>query len=163
MPRYRKIIAENRKAFFDFDIRETVEAGIVLRGGEVKSVRSGRVNLRDSFARPEKGELWLFGLHISPYKFSGSEKQDPLRARKLLLKKQEIKKLSGKAGEKGLSLIPLKIFFSGNYAKVEIGVAKGKRLFDKKEKIKKRDLDREMGRELVGRDRPGAGAKSAKQ
>lgn len=163
MPRFKKIIAENRKAFFDFDIQETVEAGLVLRGSEVKSVRSGRVNLRDSFARPDKGELWIHGMHISPYKFAGSEVPNPLRTRKLLLSKQQIRKLTGRASEKGLSLIPLKIYFLGNYAKVEIGVAKGKRLFDKKEKIKKRDLDREMGRELVGRDQSRTGGKSAKE
>lgn len=153
MPRYRKNIAENRKAFFDFNIQETIEAGIVLKGSEVKSVRMGRVNLKDSFARPEKGEIWLYGMHISPYGFAGAERTDPLRRRKLLLNKSEVKKLAGRYSEKSLALIPLKIYFSGDYAKVEIGVGKGKRLFDKKEKIKKRDLDRDMGRELVDRSK----------
>jgi SsrA-binding protein len=157
MPRYRKNISENRKAFHDFDILETVEAGIVLKGCEVKSVRLGRVNLRDSFARPEKGEIWLYGMHISPYSFAGADKVNPLRTRKLLLGRSEIRKLAGRACEKGLALVPLKIYFSGNYAKVELGVGKGKRLYSKKEKIKEKDLDREMGRELVGRNRQRAG------
>ncbi|MCX5749597.1 MAG: SsrA-binding protein SmpB [Candidatus Saganbacteria bacterium] len=152
MPRYKKIIAENRKAFFDFDISETVEAGIVLRGSEVKSIRRGSINLKDSFARPEKGEMMLYGMHVSPYKFAGKDDMNPLRTRKLLLKRTEIKKLAGRATEKGLSIIPLKIYFLGNYAKIELGIAKGKRLYDKKEKIKRRDLDRDMGRELVDRN-----------
>ena len=151
MPRYFKVAAENRKAYFDFHILEKFEAGIVLKGGEVKSIRGGKVNLKESFVRPENGELWLFGMHITPYKFGGGEGQDPLRQRKLLLSKPEIKRISAKYFEKRLAIVPLKIYFSGNYAKVELGIGKGKKLFDKKDSIKKKDLDREMGRDLVDR------------
>lgn len=149
---YKKIISENRKAFFDYHILETYEAGIVLKGNEVKSLRIGAVNLRDSFARGEKGEIWLYGMHISPYKFSRREEVDPLRKRKLLLKKSEIKKLIGRTSEKGLALIPTKLYFFKNYAKIEIGVAKGKKQYDKRETIKKKDLDRDMQRELTARE-----------
>ncbi|MEK7377058.1 MAG: SsrA-binding protein SmpB [Candidatus Margulisiibacteriota bacterium] len=152
MPRYYKVVAENRKAYFDFHILEKFEAGIVLRGSEVKSIRDGKANLKESFVRPENGELWLFGAHITPYKFAGSEAQDPLRQRKLLLSKPEIKRISAKYFEKRLAIVPLKIYFSGNYAKVELGIGKGKKLFDKKDSIKKKDLDREMGRDLVDRN-----------
>lgn len=153
MPQYKKNIAENRKARFDYSISETFEAGIVLKGNEVKSVRIGRANLRDSFARIEKGGVYLYGMHISPYKFARTEEINPLRTRKLLMKRSQINSLSGKILQKGFSLIPLKIYFAGNYAKVELGLAKGKREFDKKEKIKKRDIDREVSRELAGRDK----------
>ena len=153
MPRYYKVAAENRKAYFDFHILEKFEAGIVLKGSEVKSVRDGKVNLKESFVRPENEELWLFGMHITPYKFAGAEGQDPLRQRKLLLSKPEIKRISAKYFEKRLAIVPLKIYFSGNYAKVELGIGKGKKLFDKKDSIKKKDLDREMGRELIDRNK----------
>ncbi len=153
MQRYKKIIAENRKAFFDYHIEDKFEAGIVLRGSEVKSIRLGGVNLKDSFARAEKGELWLFGMHISPYKFEAIEKLSPMRQRKLLLKKNEIKKLISRSAEKGLAIIPLKLYFYGNYAKVEIGLGKGKKLFDKKETIKGKDIDRDTARELIDRSR----------
>ncbi len=151
--RYKKIVAENRKARFDYHILETCEAGLSLKGNEVKSLRVGRVNLRDGFARIENGQALLYGVHISPYEFSRKEGIDPLRTRKLLLKRSEIRKLSGKVSQKGFVLVPLKIYFSGNYAKVEIAVAKGKKLFDKKETIKKKDSDRDMERELVDRQR----------
>jgi len=151
MPKYHKTVAENRKAYYDLHSLEKYEAGIVLKGGEVKSVRAGRVSLKESFVRPEKEELWVFGMHITPYKFSGAYEMDPLRQRKLLLSKPEIKKLSARYFEKRLAIVPLKIYFSGNFAKVELGVGKGKKLFDKKEVIRKKDLDREMGRELVDR------------
>jgi SsrA-binding protein len=153
MPRYRKTVAENRKAFFEYHILETYEAGLVLNGSEVKSVRLGRVNLRDSFVRADRGELWVSGMHISPYNFARTDGENPLRQRKLLLNKQEVKKLIGKSSEKGLAIIPLKVYFLGNYAKVEIGLGKGKKLFDKKEVIRKKDLDRDMGRELMDRGR----------
>lgn len=154
MPRYRKVVSENRKAFFDHHILETVEAGIVLKGSEVKSVRKGSVNLKDSFARADKGEIWVHGMHISPYERAGAfSRTDPVRQRKLLLSKSQIKSLAGKVSQKGFSLIPLKMYFSGNYAKVEIGVAKGKKLFDKRDSIKKKDLDRDMERELSLRDK----------
>lgn len=153
MPRYRKIVAENRKAHFDYHILETCEAGIALQGSEVKSLRIGRANLRDSFARVQNGQAFLHGMHISPYDFARKDGIDPIRTRRLLLKKNEIKKLGGKVSQKGFVLIPLKVYFSGNYAKVEIAVAKGKKVFDKRETIKKKDSDRDMERELVDRQR----------
>lgn len=153
MPRYRKNVAENRKAFFDYHISDKFEAGIVLKGDEVKSLRIGRANLKDSFARIEKGEVWLYGMHVSPYDFARKDTVNPLRQRKLLLSKQEIRRLGSRAAEKGLSIIPLKVYFSGNYAKVELGLAKGKKLYDKRDAIKKRDMDREVGKELVDRER----------
>ncbi len=148
MVKYSKTVTENRKARFDYHILETYEAGIALRGNEVKSLRIGRANLRDSYARPDKGELWLYGMHISPYGYERLETVNATRPRKLLLKKGEIKKLIGRCSERGLSLIPLKVYFKGNYAKVEIAAAKGKKAFSKKESIKEKDLDRDMEREL---------------
>lgn len=149
MPRYKKVVSENRKAYFEHFILETVEAGIVLKGSEVKSVRNGKANLKDSFARADKGEIWIHGLHISPYKQAGTrEMLDPVRTRKLMLSKSQIRNLTGKVSQKGFSLIPTKLYFSGNYAKVEIGIAKGKKLYDKRDTIKKKDLDRDMEREL---------------
>ena len=150
---YKKTVSENRKAFFDYTVLETYEAGMVLKGNEVKSLRIGAVNLRDSFARPEKGEIWLYGMHVSPYKFSRSEGVDPLRKRKLLLSKSEIRKLTGRISEKGLALVPLKLFFLGNYAKLELAVAKGKKTYDKRETIKQKDLSRDMNRELRERQK----------
>ena len=151
--RYKKTVAENRKARFDYHILETYEAGISLKGNEVKSLRIGRVNLRDSFARIENGQAFLYGMHISPCDFARKEGIDPLRVRKLLLNKSEIRKLAGKISQKGFVLVPLKVYFFGNYAKVELGVGKGKKLYDKKESIKKKDSDRDMERELVDRQR----------
>jgi len=153
MPRYKKIVAENRKARFEYHIFETYEAGIVLKGNEVKSLRMGRVNLKDSFARVDKGQIFLYGMHISPYEFARKEGADPLRTRKLMLNKAEIRKLAGKVAQKGFLLVPLKLYFFGNFAKVELAVAKGKKLFDKRDSIKKRDEDRDMEREIVQRER----------
>lgn len=151
--RYKKIVAENRKARFDYHIFEYVEAGIELKGNEVKSLRMGRVNLRDSFARIEGGQAVLYGMHITPYKFARREEVNPLRTRRLLLNRAEIRRLAGKVMQKGFVLVPLKVYFLGNYAKIEIGVAKGKKLFDKKEVIKRKDSDRDMKRELVDRQK----------
>ncbi len=151
--RYKKIVAENRKARFDHHIFESYEAGIVLRGNEVKSLRIGRVNLRDSFVRIENGQAVLFGMHISPYDFARKEGAEPLRNRKLLLSRSEIRKLAGKVSQKGFVLIPLRVYFSGNFAKIEIALAKGKKQYDKKETIKKKDSERDMERELVDRQR----------
>ncbi len=152
MPRYNKVIAENRKARFDYHILETFEAGIALKGAEVKSVRAGRVNLRDSFARAQGSEIWVHGIHISHYEFSRDTSLEPLRTRKLLMKKQEIRKLIAKSAGTGVSLIPLKIYFTGDWAKLEIAVAKGKKTFDKKEVLKKKDIERETERELSGKE-----------
>lgn len=137
-----KQIADNRKARHDFHIEETFEAGIALQGTEVKSLRLGRVNLRDSFARVEKGEVFLHGLHISPYEQGNRFNHDPLRVRKLLLHKREIRRLIGKTREEGYTLVPLKLYFKNGKCKVELALAKGKKLYDKRDSIAKRDAER---------------------
>lgn len=142
------IVATNRKAKRDYSIIESIEAGIVLKGNEVKSLRAHRVNIKDSFARVEEGEVFLYNLHISPYeKADRVERIDPTRKRKLLLHKREITKLATKVSEKGLTLIPLKIYFKRGIGKIELALAKGRPKYDKREKIKKRIHDREI-REL---------------
>lgn len=153
--RVQKIAATNRKAYHDFHIDETYEAGIELKGAEVKSIRAGRVNLRDSHARIEDGELWLFNMHISPYSHVDRHTQpDPDRPRKLLLHKREILRLLGKTKEKGYTLIPLKVYFNGRgKAKVEIGLARGKHLFDKRKDIAERTAKREVERALRERQK----------
>src|SRR3989339_1209927 len=143
MNKYYKWIAENRKARFDYTILETAKAGLVLEGSEVKSIRLGRVNLKDSFARVIKDEVWLCNMHVTPYGASGL---DPMRPRKVLLKKREQVKLVGKAAEKGLTIVPLKIFFDGNWAKIELGLAKAKRKYEKREKIRHKQTQREIER-----------------
>ena len=144
-----KLIAQNKKARYEYSILESYEAGIVLLGSEVKSCRTGKVNLQDSYARIENGELYLVAAHISPYSYANRLNHDPLRKRKLLLHKQEIKKLYGKIREKGQSLIPLKMYFSEKgKVKVEMALAKGKKLYDRREDIKKKDLKRELERGL---------------
>ena len=139
-----KIITENRKAWHDYFIIETFEAGIVLKGTEVKSLREGKVNLKDSFAMVEDEEVFLHNCHISPYIHGNIYNHDPLRIRKLLLHKSEINKLIGKTVEKGLTLIPLKLYFKNGIAKVEMALAKGKKLHDKREDIKKKTAMREI-------------------
>ncbi|NYE57305.1 SsrA-binding protein SmpB [Carboxydothermus ferrireducens] len=146
-----KIIAENRKAYHDYHIFEKYEAGIALKGTEVKSIRLGRVNLRDSFARIENGELWLYNMHISPYEQGNRFNHEPKRPRKLLMHKSEIMRLFGKTREKGLTLVPLKLYFKGNYAKIELGLAKGKKMYDKREEMAKRDAAREIEKALRAR------------
>ncbi|MFO7884677.1 MAG: SsrA-binding protein SmpB [Desulfobacteraceae bacterium] len=141
-----KIIANNKKAKHDFFISDEVEAGIVLVGTEVKSIREGRVNLKDSYADIRNGEVFLRQLHISPYKYAYYGNHEPLRSRKLLLNKSEIKKLIGKVNERGFTIVPLKLYFKNSRIKVQIGLAKGKKLYDKRETIKKKDMDREMDR-----------------
>ncbi len=143
-----KIVCTNKKAYHFYNIEETYEAGIQLLGCEVKSLRLGRANLKDSFARIVNGEVFLYNFHISPYPHSReAQKLDPTRTRKLLLKKSEIKRLAGKVQEKGYTLIPLKVYFNERgLAKVELALAKGKKIYDRREDIKKRDLEREMGR-----------------
>ncbi|HHT72336.1 MAG TPA: SsrA-binding protein SmpB [Firmicutes bacterium] len=135
-------IAENRKARHDFHIEETIEAGIALQGTEVKSLRLGRVNLRDSFAKVEKGEVFLHGLHISPYEQGNRFNHDPLRVRKLLLHRREIRRLIGKTREEGYTLVPTKLYFKNGKCKVELALAKGKKLYDKRDTIAKRDAER---------------------
>ena len=141
-----KIITENRKARHNFFIEETYEAGMVLLGTEVKSLRLGRVNLKDSYARINKGEVFVHQIHISAYPFAYYGNHDPLRKRKLLLHRYEIKKLYGKVNEKGFSLIPLKIYFQNGKAKLTLALAKGKRKYDKRESIRKRDEQRDLER-----------------
>lgn len=143
-----KLISQNRKARHDYEILETVEAGVVLTGPEVKSLRLGRANLKDGYARPKGGEVFLHEIHISPYENSPLGEQDPTRIRKLLLHRQEIKKLAGKIVEKGLTLVPLRLYFRKGKVKVELALVRGKKLYDKRESIRKRDLNRETERQI---------------
>jgi SsrA-binding protein len=138
----QKNIAENRKAFHDYHIVETLDAGVVLVGTEVKSIREGSVNLRDSFARVEGGEVWLYNVHINPYSHRGYSDHEPTRRRKLLLRKAEIRKLIGKTVERGMTLVPTRMFFHNGHVKVAIALAKGKKAHDKRETIKRRETER---------------------
>jgi SsrA-binding protein len=146
-----KIVAQHRKAFHDYSIEETVEAGIVLTGTEVKSLRDGKANLKDSYVLVKDSEAFLLNCHISPYTHGNIMNHDPVRTRKLLLHKKEIARLLGKTIQKGYSLIPLKIYFKGSHAKVEIGLARGKKMYEKRESIKKREADREIERAMKSR------------
>ena len=141
-------VSENRKAYHDFFIDETYEAGIALTGTEVKSIREGRANLRDSYVLIKDGEAFLLGCHISPYSHGNIMNHDPLRTRKLLLKKREIERLRGKTIQKGYTLIPLKMYFKGPYVKLEIGLARGKKFFDKREALKEKEAGRQIERAL---------------
>jgi len=141
-----KIISQNKKAFHDFEIGERFEAGIVLLGTEVKSLREGRANLKDSYARVKRNEVFLFGLHISPYTHASFDNHEPERVRKLLLHRSEIKRLLGKTQERGFSLVPLKVYFKEGKAKVEIALARGKKEYDKRESLKRKEETREMDR-----------------
>ena len=143
-----KIIAVNRKARHEYFIEDEYEAGLVLKGTEVKSLRLGKVNLKDSYANIKDGEVFVYQIHIGPYPFAYYNNHDPLRPRKLLLHKHEIKRLYGKVNEKGHSLIPLKIYFKKGKAKLTLALAKGKRKYDKREAIKRRDEQRDMEREI---------------
>ena len=136
-------IAENRKAFHDYHLLEAFEAGIALLGTEVKAIREGRVNLRDSYARLENGEVFLFNVNISPYSHRGYADHEPLRRRKLLLHRHEIRKLIGKTVEKGMTLVPTRLYFKNGRVKVAISLAKGKKEYDKRETVKRREADRE--------------------
>ncbi|NCU18503.1 SsrA-binding protein SmpB [Pallidibacillus pasinlerensis] len=154
MPKGRgKTIAQNKKAYHDYFIEDTYEAGIVLQGTEIKSIRAGRVNLRDAFARIEKGEVFMYNVHISPYEQGNRYNHDPLRPRKLLLHRREIDKLLGETKEAGYSLIPTKIYLKDGYAKVEIALAKGKKKYDKREDLKKKEAKREIERAFKERQR----------
>ncbi|HEY5498217.1 MAG TPA: SsrA-binding protein SmpB [Syntrophales bacterium] len=148
-----KIIAQNKTARLHYFIDETYEAGIVLVGTEVKSLREGRANLKDSYAMVREGEVFLHELHISPYTFGNRYNHEPLRVRKLLLHNREIKRLYGKSRERGLSIVPLKLYFKRGKVKVEIGVGHGKKLYDKREELKKRDDRRDMARALSEKNR----------
>lgn len=141
---YKNTTITNRKAYHDYHIDESITCGIILTGTEVKSIRSGKVQLKDSFARIENGEAWLYNCHISQYQFGNRFNHPPLRRRKLLLKKRELLKLYGKIKEKNYALVPLKIFFSGNWAKLELALAKGKKQYDKRERLKKKELQKSI-------------------
>jgi len=142
----KRLVCQNKKAYHDYEILETFEAGMVLLGTEVKSLRDGRANLKDSYAKVRKGEVFLYGLHISPYTHATYDNHDPERVRKLLLHNFEIKRILGKTQEKGFALIPLKIYFSKGLAKVELALARGKKDYDKRESIKRKEENREMER-----------------
>lgn len=143
-----KLIANNKKAFHDYFIEDKYEAGISLAGTEVKSLRQGKCSIKESFIRIEKGEVFIYGMHISPYEKGNIFNKDPLRVRKLLLHKYEINKMAGKIAEKGYTLVPLQVYFRGSLVKVEIGLAKGKKLYDKRQDIAKKDQKREAEKEF---------------
>ncbi len=143
-----KVVCQNRKAYHDYHIEETSEAGIALLGTEVKSLREGKANLKDSYVIIKGGEAFLFNCYISPYSHGNIMNHDPLRTRKLLMHRKEIERLGGKIATKGFTLIPLKIYFKDSFAKIEIGLARGKKLFEKRETIKERDARREIERAM---------------
>ncbi|WP_339134591.1 MAG: SsrA-binding protein SmpB [Candidatus Electrothrix sp. GW3-4] len=148
-----KIVCKNKKAFHDYHIDKTMEAGMVLTGPEVKSLRAGRANIKDGYAQLKNGEVFLYNIHISPYAFTSHSATDPLRVRKILLHKREIRKLIGKLNEKGVALIPLKIYFINNgKAKIELGLARGKKLYDKRAALKEKQSKRDVQRSLRQQD-----------
>ena len=149
----QKIVAENRKALFDYHIVDTLEAGLVLLGTEVKAIREGRVNLRDSYGKIENGEVWLFNVNISPYSHRGYADHEPLRRRKLLLHRDEIRKLVGKVAERGFTLVPLRLYFKNGRVKVALSLARGKNAPDKRETIRRRETDRETRAAVKSRGR----------
>ncbi len=143
-----KLIANNKKAYHDFFIEDTFEAGVSLHGTEVKSLRMGKCSIKEAFVRIENGEVFVYGMHVSPYEKGNIFNKDPLRVKKLLMHRYEINKLMGKIKEKGLTLVPLKVYFKGSLVKVEIGLARGKKLYDKREDIAKKDQRREAEKEF---------------
>lgn len=143
-----RLIANNKKAYHDYFIEDTYEAGIELFGTEVKSMRMGKCSIKESFVQIDKGEVFVYGMHVSPYEKGNIFNKDPLRTRKLLLHQYEIRKIAGKIAERGYTLVPLKVYFKGSLVKVEIGIAKGKKLYDKRETIAKKDQRREAEREF---------------
>ena len=144
----QKLIANNKKAYHDYFIEEKYEAGLVLHGTKVKSLRQGKCSIKEAFIRIEKGEVYIYGMHISPYEKGNIFNKDPLRVKKLLLHKQQIRKLIGNSAEKGYTIVPLQVYFSNGRAKIEIGLAKGKKLYDKRQDIAKKDQRREAEKEL---------------
>jgi SsrA-binding protein len=141
-----KLVSDNRRARHNYEILEVVEAGIALTGTEVKALRQGRANLQDSFARIEDNEIWLYRCHISPYDFGNRFNHEPIRKRRLLMHRRQIDKLKAQTQEKGLTLVPLKLYFKGNWAKVDLALARGKQLYDKRESIAKRENQRQLER-----------------
>ena len=148
----RRLIANNKKAYHDYFIEETYEAGIALHGTEVKSLRMGKCSIKEAFVRIENEEVYIYGMHISPYEKGNIFNRDPLRVKKLLLHKSEIRKMKGKIAEKGYTLVPLKVYFNRSLVKVEIGLAKGKKLYDKRQDIAKKDQRREAERDFKVRN-----------
>ncbi len=144
----RKVIAQNKKAWHEYFVEETYEAGIALAGTEVKSLRAGGVNLKDSYCSFEKGEVFALGMHISPYSHGNIFNTDPMRPKKLLLHRREILKLQGQVQQKGLTVIPLSLYFSGSHVKVELGLCRGKKLYDKRESAAKRSAERDIDRHM---------------
>ena len=144
----KKIIAKNPNAYHNYTIEDTIEAGIELTGTEIKSIRNGKVNLKESFANIKNGECFIYGMHISPYEYGNIYNKDPLRDRKLLLNKFEINRLYGKIQQKGCSLIPISLYLKGRYVKVELGVGRGKKLYDKRQEIAKKDAEMRMKKAL---------------
>ncbi len=144
----KKVVARNRKARHEYEILETYEAGLVLKGPEVKSIRAGKVSLAEAFARVDDGEVWLYGMHVTPYDPAARWNEDPTRPRKLLLKGSEIRRLIGATREKGLALVPLELYFRRGYAKLALALGRGKKLHDKRETLKRKTHQREMEREL---------------
>jgi SsrA-binding protein len=149
----QRVIADNRKAFHDYHVIETYEAGIALLGTEVKSIREGSVNLRDSYARIDRGEAWLLNMHIGPYSHMGYANHEERRARKLLLHAHEIRKLTGKVAERGLTVVPLQLYYKNGRVKVAIALVKGKQAHDKRETIRRREIDRETRAAVKARSR----------
>jgi SsrA-binding protein len=149
----QRIVADNRKAYHDYHVLETWEAGIVLLGTEIKAIREGSVNLRDSYARVDKGEIWLLNMHIGPYSHTGWEAHPERRQRKLLLHRDEIRKLTGRIVEKGLTLVPLQLYFKNGRAKLQLGLARGKQAHDKRETLRRREVDRETRAAVKARQR----------
>ena len=143
-----KTVATNRKAYHNYNLQDSVEAGIMLTGTEIKSIRAGRVSLGDAYVRPEAGELWLLNAHIARYEASSYLSHEPLRPRKLLLHRKQIDSLTSKVLEKGFTLVPLKLYIKDSIAKVEVALAKGKKLYDKRESIARRETEREIGRAI---------------
>ena len=148
----KKLIANNKKAYHDYFILEKYEVGLVLHGTEVKSLRMGKCSIKESFIRVEDGEMYIYGMHISPYEKGNIFNKDPLRVRKLLLHRYEINKITGKIEEQGITVVPLQVYFSGSLVKMEIGLAKGKKLYDKRDDIAKKDQKREAQREFKVRN-----------
>lgn len=149
----RKLVANNKKAYHDYFIDETYEAGVALHGTEVKSMRMGKCSIKESFIRIENGEVFVYGMHVSPYEKGNIFNKDPLRVKKLLLHKAEINKLAGRVAEKGYTLVPLQVYFKEGRVKVEIGLARGKKLYDKREDLAKKDARREIEREFKDKNR----------
>src|SRR5215470_3586964 len=145
-----RTVASNRRARHEYEILETIEAGLVLRGTEVKALRTGQVNFKDAYATVRNDEVWLLGCHISPYSHGTDANHDPERDRKLLLRRREISRLTGKISERGLTLVPLRLYFKGGHAKVELGLARGKKLHDKRSALREREVRREMDKAARG-------------